>query len=472
LETIFLLTPRTQSIDATAIADGTPQAAPQTFAELGVAADFIAVLSRAGITVPSPVQALTIPDVLAGRDLCGKARTGSGKTLAFGLPMLERTTRSAPRRPNALVLVPTRELASQVARALAPLAAVRRIRLTTIFGGASMYRQVQDLRAGIDLVVATPGRLNDLLERGDISVADVRTVVLDEADQMADMGFLPQVDRILNRIQGEHQTLLFSATLDGDVDQLVYREVVTEAEAIPTMKHRFVGVPEADKVRMTAAISAGPGRTLLFVRTQRRAERLVYDLDREGVRAAMLHGGLSQPQRERALRSFSSGAVPVLVATNIAARGIHVDDVETVVHHDPPEDAKTYLHRSGRTARAGAEGVVVTLVQPDQVRAINLLRRDASLREAIVSMKPDDPRLADLAAWEPPFEEEPVRPAPGRGDARPQNGRANGWGRGDNFRARRPAVQHAANRGDQRFQGGRPAGPARQFARTGTAGGQ
>jgi len=387
-------------------------AAPSFFS-LGVSPKLCAALGRGGIKEPFPVQVLTIPDVLAGRDVCGKARTGSGKTLAFGLPLIDRTARSAPRLPQSVVLVPTRELASQVVAALAPLAAYRNVRITAIYGGVSLNRQAQILRAGVDIVVATPGRLNDLLQRSDCRMDDVRMVVLDEADQMADLGFMPQVERILSRIPNEHQTLLFSATLDGAVDQLVKRhqtnpvfhEFVSTEEDEVTMTHRFIGVADDEKVAVAADIAAGPGRTLIFVSTQRGAERLSRQLDLKGVAAGVIHGGLSQPKRERALHAFASGSSSVLVATNVAARGIHVDGVDIVIHHDPPEDTKTYLHRSGRTARAGASGVVVTLVSPMQVRDVNIIRREAGLHEAVVTMSPGDPRLGDLEGWVPPNEE-------------------------------------------------------------------
>jgi len=384
-----------------------------SFAELGVSKALVAVLARGGITTPFPVQTLTIPDALAGRDVCGKARTGSGKTLAFGLPLVERTAKSEPRRPYSIVLVPTRELASQVATELEPLAAVRGLRLAAIYGGMSLNRQAQALRSGVDIVIATPGRLNDLIQRNDASMVDVRMVVLDEADQMADLGFMPQVERILGRIPNQHQTLLFSATLDGAVDQLVkrhqqdpvYHESITPEDELPTMIHRFIAVPEEEKVRVAADIAAGPGRTLMFVRTQRGADRLVKQLANEGVTAGSLHGGLSQPKRERALDAFARNSDSVLVATNIAARGIHVDGVDIVLHHDPPEDTKTYLHRSGRTARAGASGLVVTLVSHEQMRDVNILRREAGVREAVVPMSPGDERLGNLAGWAPPLED-------------------------------------------------------------------
>src|SRR5487761_2577650 len=326
-----------QPSDGTSVPDAATPTSPSFFS-LGVSPKLCAALGRAGIKEPFPVQVLTIPDALAGRDVCGKARTGSGKTLAFGLPLIERTARTQPPQPQSIVLVPTRELASQVVAALAPLAAYLNVRVTAVYGGVSLNRQSQILRAGVDIVVATPGRLNDLLQRGDASMAAVRMVVLDEADQMADLGFMPQVERILGQIPGEHQTLLFSATLDGAVDQLVKRhqkdpvfhEFVSTEDDEVTMTHRFIGVADEEKVGVAADIAAGPGRTLMFVSTQRGAERLVRQLDVKGVAAGVIHGGLSQPKRERALHAFASGQNSVLVATNVAARGIHVDGVDIV----------------------------------------------------------------------------------------------------------------------------------------------
>ncbi len=381
-----------------------------TFEALGVSSDLTAVLGGSGITTPTPVQALTIPDALAGRDVCGKARTGSGKTLAFGLPLVMRTETARRRRPHSLVLVPTRELANQIAEALAPLAARRGLWLTAVYGGVSMHRQIQALHAGVDIVIATPGRLNDLLERGELSLADVEMVVLDEADQMADMGFLPQVERILRQLEKPAQTLLFSATLDGQVGALVRRyqhdpvqhEVADQVEAAQALEQRFIGVRADDKVSVLAEICAGAQRALVFVRTTHGADRLVKQLDREGLRAAAIHGRLAQGKRERTLATFAAGTSPVLVATNVAARGIHVDGVDVVVHFDPPEDHKTYVHRSGRTARAGEEGLVVTLVLPEQVREVARLQRDIDNDHEIVPMSSRDTRLADLTSWEPP----------------------------------------------------------------------
>lgn len=427
-----------------------------TFASLGISAPLVNALAKGGITVPTPVQEMTIADALAGKDVCGKARTGSGKTLAFGLPMIERGTKSAPRRPHGLVLVPTRELASQVARALALVANVRGIRIAAVYGGMSLNRQSDVLRAGVDIVIATPGRLNDLLQRDALRLDDIRTVVIDEADQMADLGFLPQVERILGRIQQQHQTLLFSATLDGAVDALVkryqndpvYHTAETPEDELPTMLHRFIAVPEEEKVGVAADIASGPGRTILFVRTQRGAERLVKQLATKGLDAGALHGGMSQPKRERALAAFSHGNRGVLVATNIAARGIHVDGIDIVVHHDPPEDTKTYLHRSGRTARAGASGLVVTLVAPEQMRDVNILRREANVREAVVPMAAGDKRLGDLAAWSPPLEDPAAqRNAPGASFRPIDNARFHRENRGNMGQPRRTYGQ--ANRSQQ-----------------------
>ncbi len=381
-----------------------------SFADLGISPDLLAVLAKRGLTSPFPIQTMTIPDALAGRDVSGKAQTGSGKTLAFGLPLIERTKTAKPRKPHAIVLVPTRELANQVAEELTPYAAARGLWLCAIYGGTSMFRQIQALRQGVDIVIATPGRLNDLLERGEISVSAVKNVVLDEADQMADMGFLPQVERILGQIEGETQTLLFSATLDGAIRTLVQRyqkdpvrhEVINTQATVDTLTQRFVGVTAESKVEIASRICAGAKRVILFVRTTHGADRLAEQLSRTGLRAAAIHGRLSQSKRERTLADFARGSMPVLVATNVAARGLHVDGIDVVVHYDPPEDHKVYLHRSGRTARAGEEGMVVTLVLPFEEREVTSIERAAGIDVGIVRMDADDERLLDLGAWEPP----------------------------------------------------------------------
>jgi superfamily II DNA/RNA helicase len=380
-----------------------------TFEELGVAPELTAALHSQGITQPFPVQELTIPDGIAGRDVCGKAKTGSGKTLAFGLPLLMRVGRGAERRPRALVLVPTRELATQVAEVLAPLATTVERRVVVVYGGADIDRQVKKLHKGVDVVIATPGRLIDLCERGEVSVRDIEVVVLDEADRMADMGFLPQVDWLLRRIESAHQTMLFSATLDGDVHRLVRRhlsdpvrhEVISATPTVELMEHRFLQVHQMDKVKVAAAICRGASKVLVFVRTKRGADRLVLQLQREDVAARAIHGDLPQSGREKALEGFSQGRVKVLVATDVAARGLDISDVDVVVHYDPPEDHKAYLHRSGRTARAGGTGVVATLVLWDQELEVERIQKRLGLEAPIVEVFSNDPRLADLAGWLP-----------------------------------------------------------------------
>jgi len=379
-----------------------------TFAELGVDADLVAVLTADGITEPFPIQAATIADALTGRDLCGKAKTGSGKTLAFGLPMLMRTPVAEPGHPTALVLVPTRELAVQVAQVLIPLARAKGLAARTFYGGTPLEKDLKALGERIDVAICTPGRLIDLCQQDAVDLDAVAVVVLDEADRMADMGFMPQVEWLLRRITAPHQTLLFSATLDGDVDHLVTRyqddpvrhEIVSDTATVAEMKHRFLYVHQMDKPKVVAAIGGGGRRTLVFTRTKRGADRLVEQLYKEGVRAGAIHGDLRQQAREKALKQFTQGTVPILVATDVAARGLHIDAVDTVVHFDPPEDHKTYLHRSGRTARAGASGVAVTMVLWDQVLEIQKLQKRLGLNEPLVEVFSNDSRLADLAAFE------------------------------------------------------------------------
>ncbi|MEE9473216.1 MAG: DEAD/DEAH box helicase [Acidimicrobiia bacterium] len=380
-----------------------------SFTDLGVSDDLVSALDQTGITDPFPIQLMAIPDGLAGLDVCGKAQTGSGKTLAFGIPLIERARPAKPRRPVALVLVPSRELCVQVARELTPLAKARKYRLGTVYGGVSMGRQIKELQSGIEILVATPGRLIDLMDRKEISLRDVSSVVIDEADQMADMGFLPQVRMVMSDIERGHQTMLFSATLDGVIASLinsyltnpVRHEVEAEGEVVDTQEHRFIAVHQLDKPKVAAAISEGVDRTLVFVRTKRGADRVADQLQREGVRAAAIHGDLRQQVRERALADFMKGTVPVLVATNVMSRGLHVDDVDIVVHYDPPDDYKSFIHRSGRTARAGEKGMVVTLVLWDQVEDVQRLQRASGLHTEITNMFSNDPRLADLAAFEP-----------------------------------------------------------------------
>ena len=379
-----------------------------TFADLGLRDEIVVALTARGITAPFPIQTLTIPDALAGRDVCGKAKTGSGKTLAFGLPVLQRMPRSKPGSPTGLVLAPTRELANQICDELAaPAAAVRR-RVLATYGGAPIDKQINRLRAGVDLVVATPGRMIDLIDRGAVNLRAVRHVVVDEADRMADMGFLPQVEWVLRNVESGHQTLLFSATLDGAVDSLIRRyqsnpamhSVAPREITVAEMVHRFVGVHKLDKVKVAAAIAGPVRRTLMFTRTKVAADRLARDLRREGVKASPIHGDLRQAAREKSLSQFIAGELPVLVATDVAARGIHVDDVDVVVQYDPPSDHKTYVHRSGRTARAGESGVVVTLSLWDEELDVKRLQRRLELDEPIVEMFSNDARLRDLVHWD------------------------------------------------------------------------
>ena len=380
-----------------------------TFADLGLADEIVAVLSARGIIHPFPVQALTIPDALAGHDVCGKAKTGSGKTLAFGLPVLQKMTKAKPCEPTGLVLVPTRELANQVCDELTPAAeAVGRTTLA-IYGGAPIEKQIETLKKGVDLVVATPGRMIDLIERKEISVGQVAHVVIDEADRMADMGFLPQVEWILRNVEAEHQTLLFSATLDGVVNSLIRRyqtdplmhEVAGEDVTVEEMTHRFVMVHRMDKSKVAATIAKSTDRTIMFTRTKAMADRLADDLKDLGIDAAPIHGDLRQTSREKSLRDFSEGKLNTLVATDVAARGIHVDEVDVVIQYDPPSDHKTYLHRAGRTARAGEKGLVVTLSMWDEELEIKRLQKRIDVIMPIVEMFSNDARLKNLAEWDP-----------------------------------------------------------------------
>ncbi len=391
--------------------DGLTDSAP-SFADLGVAPAIVQELEKQGIHSPFAIQAMTVVDALAGRDVCGKAKTGSGKTLAFGVPLLQRTMAAPstePGRPRALVLVPTRELAVQVSEVLEPLAEATGLRTVAVYGGADIERQIKRLRRGVDVVIATPGRLIDLGDRGELSVADIETLVLDEADRMADMGFMPQVEWVLRRLEREHQTLLFSATLDGAIDRLVSRyltdpvrhEVASPSTTVEAMEHRFLEVHQMDRVKVCAAICRNSEKALVFVRTKHGADRLVEQLAKERVRAGAIHGDLRQANRERTLKDFTDGRLHTLVATDVAARGLDIDAVDVVIHFDPPEDHKAYLHRSGRTARAGSTGMVVTLVQWNQVLEVERIQTRIGLRMPIVEMFSNDPRLADLAGWVP-----------------------------------------------------------------------
>ena len=382
---------------------------PTTFRALGLAEPFVQTLAAAGIVEPFPIQAATLPDSLAGRDVLGRGRTGSGKTLAFALPVLSRLrdagNRREPHRPRALVLVPTRELASQVEATFAPLAAAVGMRTALVFGGVGQGGQVRALRGGIDVLVACPGRLEDLLGQGHVHLDRVEVAVLDEADHMADLGFLPGVRRILDRTPSDGQRLLFSATLDNGVDVLVRRyltDPVTHsvdgpvAMADTQMEHHIFQVHHADKAQVVRELASGRDRSLLFTRTKHGARKLAHQLNAAGVPAAELHGNLAQNARARNLADFSTGAVRVLVATDIAARGIHVDGIELVVHVDPPAEHKAYLHRSGRTARAGASGTIVTVATLEQMGDVRALTKKAAIVARTVSVAPGAAAITDL----------------------------------------------------------------------------
>ncbi|MCC3771860.1 DEAD/DEAH box helicase [Streptomyces sp. UNOC14_S4] len=383
-----------------------------SFADLDMPNGLLATLTREGVTEPFPIQAATLPNSLQGRDVLGRGRTGSGKTLAFGLALLARTAgrRAEAKRPLALVLVPTRELAQQVTDSLSPYATAVNLRVATVVGGMSIGRQAQTLARGAEVLVATPGRLADLIQRGDCKLGDVRITVLDEADQMADMGFLPQVTKLLDQVHPEGQRMLFSATLDRNVDRLVRRflsDPVTHSVdgsvgAVTTMEHHLFFLTDADKKDAVSRIAAREGRVIMFVDTKRGADRLVKKLLAQGVRAGALHGGKSQPQRNRTLELFRTDQVTALVATNVAARGIHIDGLDLVVNIDPPMDHKDYLHRGGRTARAGESGTVVTLVLPEQRREMTRMMATAKITPNVIKTHPRDPELERITGAREP----------------------------------------------------------------------
>ena len=364
-----------------------------TFASLGVPAPLVAALAASGKTEPFPIQVDTLPDTLDGRDVLGRGKTGSGKTIAFALPLVARLSQPHPgthrsSAPRGLVLAPTRELATQIATVLTPLARAVGLRSTTIFGGVSQNRQVEAIRAGVDVIIACPGRLEDLMNQKLLSLDEITITVLDEADHMADMGFLPTVTRILSRTPASGQRLLFSATLDRGVDKLVKQFLhnpvvhsVDEATSpVASMTHHVFEVSDADEKKLLVqTLASGLGKRILFTRTKHQAKRLAKQLTTAGIPAVDLHGNLSQNARDRNLAAFSDGTVRVLVATDVAARGVHVDEVDLVVHVDPPAEHKAYLHRSGRTARAGNTGDVVTVMLPEQAGDVKALLRHAAL---------------------------------------------------------------------------------------------
>jgi superfamily II DNA/RNA helicase len=367
-----------------------------TFSQLGLPTALVKTLDKEGFTEPFPIQTATIQDVAAGRDVAGRAPTGSGKTLAFGLPILATVEQAQPNRPKALILAPTRELAEQIRRDLAPYGKAMRRQVFAIYGGVRYQAQKDWMRRGVDVLVATPGRLEDLIEQGSVNLSEVNIVAVDEADRMADMGFLPDVRRILNQTSKNRQTLLFSATLDGDVAVLVreYQNNPVRHEAgtiepeTTEAEHHFWLVQQDDKVQHTANIIDTANRSIVFTRTRHGADRLAKQLSRIGVGAVAMHGGRSQNQRRRALQSFASGDAQALIATDVAARGIHIDAVASVVHYDPPADHKDYLHRSGRTARAGASGTVISLVTGNQKRAVRRIQDQLDLRHPIEKRSP------------------------------------------------------------------------------------
>jgi superfamily II DNA/RNA helicase len=455
--------------------DATVLPTDTTFEALGVPAPLVEVLTASGITAPFPIQVATLPDSLSGRDVLGRGRTGSGKTLAFSIPLVARlaasTTKRQPRRPRALILVPTRELANQVAAVVDPLARAVGMKTTTIFGGVGQNPQVSALAGGLDVVIACPGRLEDLIQQGHCDLGAIEVTILDEADHMADLGFLPGVKRIMDRTPKVGQRMLFSATLDNGVDVLVRRyltnptthSVDPAVAPVSTMTHHVFRVDAADKGRIVQELASGLGRTVLFTRTKHQAKKLAKQLTAAGVPAVDLHGNLSQNARERNLEAFSSGESRVLCATDIAARGIHVDDVAIVVHVDPPAEHKAYLHRSGRTARAGAEGAVVTIATPDQAGEVRTLTRQAGIDPEVSAIKPGAREITALTGPAAPYVEPAPLPAAqpqGQGGGRRRSGGGSG---GSGASGSGSSAAKSGGRGGSRSSGS-SAGPARTRA--------
>jgi superfamily II DNA/RNA helicase len=453
-----------------------------TFADLGVPDDLIARLDAAGITAPFAIQTLTIADALAGRDLCGRAPTGSGKTLAFSIPVAVRVGRAKPNRPRALLLVPTRELAAQVRDTLIPLAEARGRSVATVYGGTNINRDIQRLRRGVDVLVATPGRLADLVQRRDCDLRDVDLVVIDEADRMADMGFLPEVRRLLDRTSDDRQTLLFSATLDGDVDVLIrnyqhrpVRHALPEdPDARVDVRHVFWPAERAQRRRLTGDIVRHVGPAIVFTRTKHGADRLAKQLTTDGISTAAIHGNRNQNQRERALARFATGEVTTLVATDVAARGIHVDDVGVVVHYDLPGSEKDYIHRSGRTGRAGATGIVVSMVGQEEHKDIASLQRMLGLPtglhaidvDTLTSTDAPDPELAlrTRGAGSPP--------ASGKGSGRARGARTGGKGRTNGGTGRTNGDHGGTSRTSGAGTGGTDGDSGRARGKAATSGGR
>jgi len=426
--------PATRSDDAL---KGTNPMTETTFAALGVPAPLLSVLAADGKTSPFPIQTDTLPDTIAGRDVLGRGKTGSGKTLAFALPIAARlgTTLAGgarrPGRPLALVLAPTRELATQIDAVLAPLAAAYNLKTTTIFGGISQNRQVAALKAGVDIVVACPGRLEDLMKQGFITLDAIEITVLDEADHMADLGFLPVVTRILDKTPMNGQRMLFSATLDNGVDKIVKRflhnpkhhEVDEANSPVAAMTHHVFEVGSVEqKTELIRTLASGTGRRILFMRTKHHAKKLAKQLTEAGIPSVDLHGNLSQPQRDRNLATFAAGDARVLVATDVAARGIDIDNVELVIHVDPPMEHKAYLHRSGRTARAGSAGDVVTICLPTQKKDLAVLLRKAAIRVTPIAVTPTSPEVLEMVGEVAAY----VKPQPKQVQQQGGQGRSNG----------------------------------------------
>ena len=439
---------------------------PATFADLGVPSSLTRVLASQGINEPFEVQAAAIPDALAGRDICGRAPTGSGKTIAFGVPVIVRTAGSRPKAPSALVLAPTRELAEQIADELRPLAQAHDLWVLSAYGGTNIKRQIDRLKKGVDILVACPGRLQDLIDRKALTLDSARTVVIDEADRMADMGFLPDVRRLLDLTPSDRQTLLFSATLDKDVAALtreyqadpVRHEVGPETPDIGRLQHHFWAVDRNERVKVAVNLIRRTGKTVVFTRTRHGADRAAKQLERDGLEAAVIHGARSQNQRDRALAHFSDGEALVLVATDVAARGIHVDGVECVLHFDPPEDGKAYVHRSGRTARAGATGTVVCFVDKSQRKAVKQLQREVGIDVQVV-----DPDLEGFG------DARPLAPRPQKSGghnekgSRPQSRKpSGGQGRGKGGKSKPKTQNRQEGQGSGKHQSsgtsGKPAG--------------
>jgi superfamily II DNA/RNA helicase len=459
-----------------------PVSSDTTFASLGVPDSLTTVLAASGITIPTPIQAATLPDSLAGRDVLGRGRTGSGKTYAFLLPLLTRLAASKAtrqsRKPRALILAPTRELANQIQAAMTPLAKPLGINSLTIFGGVGQNPQVSGLRGGIDVVVACPGRLEDLLSQGALTLDAIEITILDEADHMADMGFLPGVRRIMDRTPKAGQRMLFSATLDAGVDVIVKRflnnPVTHSADSalsqVSTMAHHIFHVRADARLPVLVDLTSAPGRTMIFTRTKHGAKKLSKQLNASGVPTVELHGNLSQNARTRNMDAFQAGKASTLVATDIAARGIHVDDVNLVIHADPPVEHKAYLHRSGRTARAGAAGIVITLMTDDQVADVRDLTRRAGIKATTTRLDASHPLLRQLAPGERTLTEPLVLVADEGNTARRSGGSArSGGGRsGGNASGGRATAGRSGASGNGKSRNKNPGGSSRGGAPGGT----